>query len=534
MPGEGTADEVDVVVVGCGPVGALTANLLGGYGIRTAVIEREVLPHRQQRAFSCDDEALRIVQMTGLVEGIKREMLPCHRLEYVSADGDVLAELTLSQIDFGLGYAPLHFFDQPALEDALRAGLERYPHVSLSFGSELSALSQDQDGITVRVRDTSTKEERQVRAKYVLGCDGARSVTRTLSGISLPGPAFGEPWLAVCGDAPKSAIRSDTTRFVCDWRRPAFVSPGALGTFRMEFMLQPEETPAEMERLDTIAGLIEPYVDPARFTVRRASVHSFHHAVAESFRAGRVLLLGDAAHQMPPFMGQGLSSGFRDAANLAWKLALVVHGDASPALLDTYEIERRPHVSATADASARLGRLFLARSPRLTRMRDVVLRSIRRVPRMRRILSGFPFKPLPAYEEGFVAKNRLRGVDGVLFPQPRVGIADEHDHFALDAVLGAQFAVIGPAVNRQTAEEPAWRDIDARFVRVLDKDAAPPDDEHDDLFDVVDLDGKLLDWFARHRIELAVIRPDRFVFGTGNADDAARLGQALTEALRMS
>lgn len=531
-------DEVDVVVVGCGPVGALVANLLGGYGARTLVVERDASPHGQTRAFTCDDESLRICQLAGLVELVKRGTTPCDRIDCVGSDGRLMAEVALGELDYGSGYAPLHFLDQPTFEEVLRGGLARFEHVTLLVGHELSALSQDADGVTLRVRDTATREERGVRARYVLGCDGGRSVTRTLSGVGLSLDTYGEPWLSVCGDAPSSALRFSGTRFVCDWRRPTFVTCAALGTYRMEFMLHAEETPAEMERLDTIARMIEPYVEPARFTVRRAAVHTFQNTMAETWRAGRVLLLGDAAHQLPPFLGAGLASGLRDAANVAWKVALVARGEADPSLLDSYERERRPHVEATADASARLGRLFLARSPRLTRMRDAVLRSIHRVPRMRRLLSNVAFKPIPAYERGFLAGWRRGGAAGVLFPQPRVGIVGEEDHFALDAVLGADFAVVGPGVTRAMVDDPAWAGVRARFVRVVragraEEGEEPADgDEHDALFEVVDLDGALEAWFARHGASWAVVRPDRFVYAVFTDGDGSAIGRELTRTLR--
>ncbi|MFC7762480.1 FAD-dependent monooxygenase [Catellatospora bangladeshensis] len=326
-PSEPPAD-VDVVIIGCGPVGALTANLLGVRGVSTLVVERSALPHGQPRAFSCDDEALRVYQQAGLLGQVGPYMHRPVLANYVNRAGRIFARVRLSEVDFGFGHPPLNFFDQPRLEAALRTGLDRFGHVTLRLGTELVSLAQDAHGVDVTLRDVATGQSRLVRAGYVLGCDGARSTTRAEAGIALSGRSYGEPWLAISGDVPPDAVRVPHTTFVCDWRRPAFVSPGTGGSYRLEFMLRPGETAAEMTRPEVVAELAAPYVDPARFTVTRAVGYTFHDLVAARWREGRVFLLGDAAHQMPPFLGQGLVSGLRDAANLTWKLALVLAGRA--------------------------------------------------------------------------------------------------------------------------------------------------------------------------------------------------------------
>ncbi|NUT49906.1 MAG: bifunctional 3-(3-hydroxy-phenyl)propionate/3-hydroxycinnamic acid hydroxylase [Saccharothrix sp.] len=481
--------EFEVVVVGCGPVGALTANLLGVRGVRTLVVERDTAPHRQPRAFSCDDEALRIYQQAGLLDAVAKDMYPPRRAEYVNGKGRVFATVALDEVDFGLGSGPLHFFDQPRLETALRAGLDRFPHVTLRTGVELMRLTQDDEAVTVVLRDLDTGEESEVRARYVLGCDGARSTTRVAAGIALTGTSYAEPWLAVSGDVAPGAVRVPQTTFVCDWRRPAFVSPGAFDTYRLEFMLRPDEAPADMTDPGVVARLVAPYVDPDRFTVTRAVVYTFHHLVAERWRDRRVFLLGDAAHQMPPFLGQGLCSGLRDAANLTWKLALALE-PGSDDLLDSYEAERRPHTEAMARTSVRLGRVFLVRNRFAAFARDVVLRAAQTVPRVRRLVRHFEFKPLPALPDG-----------RVMFPQPEVVVGGTRR--LLDDVLGPDFAVIGPGVDAGTARD--WTGPRARFLRVV---AAGGPHAEDDLVDVT---GTLTAWFARHRAEVVVLRPDRFV-----------------------
>lgn len=525
-----------MAVIGCGPVGALTANLLGARGVTTLVVEQSVAPHGQPRAFSCDDEALRIYQQAGLLDEVRGETIAPQLVEYVNGAGRVFARMALSETDFGYGHAPLRFFDQPRLERTLRAGLDRFAHVQLSLGTELVGLKQDEEGVTVLLSDVVTRQRRAVRAKYVLGCDGARSATRSAVRIPLAGASYAEPWLAVSGDVPPDAVRVKDTTFVCDWRRPAFVSPGAAGSYRLEFMLRPGETDAEMQRPENIAALVSPYLDPARFTVSRAVVYTFHHLIAQRWREGRVFLLGDAAHQMPPFLGQGLCSGLRDAANLSWKLALVLSRAADVAVLDTYESERRPHTLEMARTSVRLGRVFLARNRSTAWLRDTVLRAVQTISRVRRFVERFEFKPVPAYRRGLMAGGRRNGVVGTMFPQPRILIPGTPDARLLDEALGDGFAVLGPA-TADSPLGPQWRGLPVRFVAVHPSGTPvaglpdPPGDGQPDRVDVIDVDGVLGGWLRRHGADLVVLRPDRFVFALAATVGIDRAGRDLTAAL---
>ncbi|MEU5549875.1 bifunctional 3-(3-hydroxy-phenyl)propionate/3-hydroxycinnamic acid hydroxylase [Micromonospora sp. NPDC047793] len=513
-PGE--VQEVDVVIVGCGPVGALAANLLGMRGVRTLVVERSTAPHGQPRAFSCDDEALRIYQQAGLLDRIVGDLHQPVRADYVNAAGRRFATIAFDEVDFGFGHAPLNFFDQPLLEHALRTGLERFDHVTLRIGTELVDLRQDEGGADLVLRDVVADRSYPVRARFVLGCDGARSTTRTAVRIPLAGASYAEPWLAVSGDVASDGIRAPHTTFVCDWRRPAFVSPGSRGSYRAEFMLQPGETEDDMRQPAKIAELVSPYVDPDRFTVTRAVVYTFHHLIATRWREGRVFLLGDAAHQMPPFLGQGLCSGLRDAANLTWKLALVLAGEADPALLDTYETERRPHTAAMAETSVRLGRVFLARSRRAAWVRDSVLRAVQTVPRVRRFVRHFEFKPLPAYARGLFAGGRRDGAVGTMFPQPRVAVGGDPTPRLLDDLLGDGFALVGRTLPAEPPRLPGPARSVVTHPAGTDPARLPAGD--DARVHVVDLDGTVDAWLRRHRADVVVLRPDRFVFAVAGSD----------------
>ncbi|MER5702859.1 bifunctional 3-(3-hydroxy-phenyl)propionate/3-hydroxycinnamic acid hydroxylase [Micromonospora sp. NPDC002296] len=535
-PAEEKVYDVDVAVIGCGPVGALTANLLGARGVRTLVVERNPSPQDRPRALCCDDEALRIYQQAGLIEQVSRDLHTVPVAEYVNGEGRAFATVVLAEVDFGLGHPPLSVVDQRPLERALRAGLGRFDHVVLRLGVELVALRQDTDGVTLVLRDMITLDSRTVRARYVLGCDGARSTTRAATGIGVVGSRYAEPWLEISGEVAPDGIRVDRTTFVCDWRRPAFASPGAEGSYRMEFMLRPGETADEMRRPETIGALVEPYVDPLRFAVTGAVVNTYHHFVARQWRVGRVFLLGDAAHRTPPFMGQGLCGGLRDAANLSWKLALVLAGDADPTLLETYEIERRTHTAAMARTSARLGRVLQVRSRSAAWLRDNALGVLQTVPRIRRFVRHLEFRPLPVCPTGLMAGGRCAGGVGTMFPQPRVATAAVPAPHLLDEALGVGFAVLGFG----GAAEPSrgeWREPAVRFAVVHQAGTAPeglpPVRGYGgaERVDLVDVDGTISAWLRRHRVEAVVLRPDRFVYGVVAAGETGRAGRALAAAL---
>ncbi|WP_426749593.1 bifunctional 3-(3-hydroxy-phenyl)propionate/3-hydroxycinnamic acid hydroxylase [Myxococcus sp. Y35] len=503
-------EEVDVVIVGGGPVGVLTANLLGLQGVRVLVLERERTPHGQPRAFSCDDEALRIYQAAGLIDVLKPDLRQGRRVTFTGVGGQRIAQVRLGEVDSGFGYTPIWFFYQPLLEKALREGLSRFPAVELRTGTDVESLEQDSTGVTVRYHAPSTGERHAVRCRYLVACDGGRSTVRALLGIPLEERGPQEPWIAISGTVAEEDA-SPECHVVCDPERPGFVGRGPVGQFRWEFRLRTGETDEEMMQPGMIRRLIGPYVNPDRVKVERAQLYSFRSVVAQRWRVGRAFLAGDAAHLMPPLLGQGLVSGLRDAANLAWKLAWVLQGRAPEALLDTYASERRPHVRALLDVSARLGAIFTARSRPMAWVRDTVLRGLHALPATRRFVEGFPFKPAPSIEEGWVLGGRRSGrnaPEGSYLPQPRVRWASGEERL-LDDRLGTGFAVLsrggspGADAARELAEALGGRAITVRAAGV-------PGLYEDD---VEDHTGRLSEWFRQHEADIAVVRPDRFVFG---------------------
>jgi 3-(3-hydroxy-phenyl)propionate hydroxylase len=336
-------------------------------------------------------------------------------------------------------------------------------------------------------------------------------------GIEFGGSTFSQPWLVVDGLVDRPVARVPHPHFVGDPRRPVVTLPMSPGRHRWEFLLHPGEDHRTFVRPDRVRDLIAPWTAGEHVELERAVVYTFHARRAARWRAGRVLLAGDAAHVMPPFAGQGFSSGARDAVNLAWKLHAVLHG-APERLLDTYEAERRPHVSAMARLAVHWGGIVQSTDPRVARWRDRALAAVDRLPRGHDVQDRL--KPTPAYVAGAFARRpaRLpwRRSTGSLFPQPRVETAA--GPALLDDVLGRGWA----GLARDAAAGAGLRRADVRTL-MLGADLADPS-------------GAVAGWLDRHGADWVVLRPDRFVFscgaGPGTGEAVMALRRTVGAALR--
>jgi 3-(3-hydroxy-phenyl)propionate hydroxylase len=358
-----------------------------------------------------------------------------------------------------------------------------------------------------------------VQAEYVVGCDGGRSTLRKLLGIGMAGSSMAEPWVVL-------DTRNDphTLRYAMhhgDPRRPHVIVPGRDGLCRYEFLLLPGEAPEAMLRLDSLQRLVAPYRTLEAADVVRAKVYTFHALVAERWRVGRALIAGDAAHMMPPFAGQGLNSGLRDAHNLGWKLALLLHGLAGPRLLDTYQQERRAHAIATIALSVRLGRIVMTRSRARALVRDAFFRTLGQVGPVKRYVSEMRYKPAPRFRQpGLrIGASAAAHLVGTLLPQPPVLCLDGKTRL-LDDALGTGFALLGPArPGREdpfaALRHPIWDRLHMARVAVSAQERWPAAPANG-LCSVVDADARLVPELWPRPSDAATIllvRPDRYVAG---------------------
>jgi 3-(3-hydroxy-phenyl)propionate hydroxylase len=352
-------EDFDVVIVGRGPVGATLANLLGLCGVRTLVLEREARTYHLPRAVHFDDECMRVFQTVGLADAILPHVILSPGMLFLDAEGRMLLDWSRPQTLTPMGWHLSYRFHQPDLEDVLIGGLCRWPHVALRNRCDVFALDQDERGVRVRYEDLSTGELKEVHAAYVIGCDGARSLVRRFIGSGMHDLGFHERWLVI--DVLLKRARDDLGDYSlqhCDPARPATYVRGTGVRRRWEITILPDEDSQEVVQTAKVWNLLSRWITPDDAEIERAAVYTFHSAIAQQWRNGRLLLAGDSAHQTPPFLGQGMCAGIRDAANLAWKLDAVIRGGAGSELLDTYQSERLPHVREFIELAIRLGGLI--------------------------------------------------------------------------------------------------------------------------------------------------------------------------------
>jgi 3-(3-hydroxy-phenyl)propionate hydroxylase len=546
-PGPRATDhDTDVLVVGAGPVGLTLANILGLQGIRTVVVEERDTLIDYPRGVGLDDEALRTFQSIGLVERVLPHTVPNQILRFMDAKRRVLAEMAPPDARFG--WPKRNGFVQPLVDAELLAGLDRFAHVQVRWGSPMTGCREDADGVNVELGADGGNvgdgggdgHPARLRARYVVGCDGGRSMTRRVMGVSFDGTTSSTRWLVV--DIANDPLGHPNSEVGADPERPYASISIAHGIRRFEFMIHADESDEQAEDPEFLTRMLARMVPhPDRVDVIRRRVYTHHSRIAGEFRRGRLLLAGDAAHLMPVWQGQGYNSGIRDAANLGWKLAAVVSGRAGDKLLDTYDMERRKHARAMIDLSTMVGRVISPTNRRVAGARDLLVRSASIVPTLKRYVLEMRFKPMPRYEHGAVVHANPGRADspvGTLFIQPRVDTRDQQD-VLLDDVLGPWFAVLCWNNNpRKILGETAfanWKALGARFFALRPATQLRWTGHDDpDVVVVGDRRGDLKSWFDIHAESVLFLRPDRCIAGACIAQRAPDLSAALFDALTLT
>jgi 3-(3-hydroxy-phenyl)propionate hydroxylase len=527
----------DVVVVGGGPVGLTLANVLGLQGVRTMVVDERDALIDYPRGVGLDDEALRTFQAIGLVDAVLPHTVPNQILRFYDGKRRLLAEMAPPDARFG--WPKRNGFVQPLVDAELYRGLDRFDNVEVAWGHPMTSIAETADGVTVELSPVGVKP-RKVNARYVVGCDGGRSATRRLMGVSFDGTTSSTRWLVV--DIANDPLGHPNSEVGADPVRPYVSIAIAHGIRRFEFLIHGHETDEQAEDPAFVAQMLSrlvPYPDKCDIIRRRLYTH--HSRIASSFRKGHILIAGDAAHLMPVWQGQGYNSGIRDSANLGWKLAAVVKGQAGDALLDSYDIERRKHARAMIDRSTTVGKVISPTNARVAAARDVVIRAASLVPTLKRYVLEMRFKPMPRYEQGAVVHNEPRSPSsavGTLFIQPRVDTRDQHN-VLLDDVIGPWFAFVCWSNNpRQLLGEKAfadWRKLGAVFVAlrpITQLHWTGHDDP--DVIVVGDRTGALKAWFDAHEESVMFLRPDRCIAGACIAQRTPELSAALLDKLTLT
>jgi 3-(3-hydroxy-phenyl)propionate hydroxylase len=516
--------ETDVLVAGAGPCGITVANLLGIYGVPAVVIDRASAILDYPRAVGVDDESLRTYQAAGLVQDLLVDIIQNTPVRYHTSWGRCFAEVKPSVQPFG--WPRRNLFLQPLYEATLRRGVERFAHIDVRYGHELVTFDQDATGVTAQVKGR-VGETAAIRARFLIGADGGRSTVRESAGVELSGTTAPAKWLVV--DVADDELDAPYSAVYCDPVQPVLVVPLPYRHRRFEFKLQADDDEEEMTRPERALELVAPrYGSKPLPTIVRSRVYWHHSRIASTFQVGRVFLCGDAAHLQPPFFGQGMNSGIRDATNLSWKLAAVVWARAAERVLDTYDAERRSHAREMVDFATRIGRRYSPRSRATERVRDVGFRALQVVPGGKEYVLQMKYKPMPRYSAGVVLGGDERGRHdpvGRMFMQPVVETASRRRE-KLDDVIGPWFSVIGVHVDPSCHLSPEslawWGTLGARLVRVdpprsgprpvVSGLAIPLDDRATPAVVVEDVDGAFRDWLlARPGKEVIILRPDRYV-----------------------
>ena len=501
VPGGRGADIYDAAIVGYGPAGAVAAALLGQAGLSVLVCDKLPGVYEIPRAIALDHEIMRVFQQLGLVDAVLPFTEPFTPSEWFGASGQLIRRMTMVAPPYPQGYTPSLVFTQPPVERLLRAHVAQCPTVTVALATEMTALLQDSDGVTLTLQAAGVAP-RSVGARWVIGCDGGSSTVRGQAGIELDDLGFDEPWLVVdvhVNDRGLARLPKTSVQY-CEPERPCTMVIGPGEHRRWEISLKAGEDPQQAATPEGTWALLSRWLSPDEGQLWRQSSYRFHALVARPWRAGRVFIAGDAAHMQPPFLGQGMCQGVRDVVNLAWKLAAVwrgeVRGEAAEALLDSYGQERSAHVRTLTGRLKAVGAIICERDPAKAAERDARL-----LADCQGVVKDTPRQDvLPRLEAGLLAAQDTPG-RGNLFPQPRLADGRLMDHH-----LGPGWRLVGDG----SLALPA-----SGGLATLDLGQSP------------EAEGVVAAWMARQGCHAALLRPDHHVYGT--AASAAELDTLLTE-----
>jgi 3-(3-hydroxy-phenyl)propionate hydroxylase/flavoprotein hydroxylase len=496
---------VDVAIAGYGPVGQTLAILLGQMGYSVAVFERWPALYPLPRAVFYDHEIRRIFLSMGLGEELEKVSQSSGLYQWFNADWKVLVEIDWSAesiSDGPFGY----LFNQPSLEAALDRKAKSLGNVQIHQGWEATALTQDASGCDMVLnriirqdgKFTLDDEQQSVRARYVIGADGANSFVRQSLGIEWQDLGFQEDWLVV-DLQPKPGVKIDVPDIGqwCNPERPTTMVPGGPGYRRWEFMRLPHETIEDLQQTDKVWSLLSRWVTPDTADLVRHAVYQFRSRIAANWHSGRVMLAGDAAHVMPPFMGQGMCSGIRDAWNLSWRLDLLLRGLADDALLDSYTLERKPQIRAVIEASMAMGKVVCVSDPIKAAERDAAY------------LSGnvAPLPPFPGLTDGLLQKDgHMRGILGVHGSIEIDGKVSRYD----DAIGRSFHLLVRGEQDPLAVLTPEQLEFIAAYDVSIVRLAETSDSDKGIYRDV---SGKYLNFMAEAGLKAVIVRPDYYCYG---------------------
>jgi len=487
--------DYDVAIVGMGPVGATLANLLALRDVHVLIVDREPEIYALPRAVQFDGECMRVFQTIGIADEMLPDLMTVPGMRFVDSNGNIIVDWTRPSGPGPHDWAASYRFHQPNLEVSLRRRLARCETIDMRLRHEVFSLEPQPDHVLLRLEDMGAGKLLTTRARYVVGCDGARSTVRRFMGTELEDLKSHDRWLVLDlllnQDLPRLG---DYAIQYCDSTNPATYIRGIGNRRRWELMLPKSFDSSILNRPEDVWALLKKWITPDEARIERSAVYTFHSVIAAGWRAGRMLIAGDAAHQTPPFMGQGMCAGIRDASNLAWKLSDVVTGAASEGLLDTYETERSPHVRIFIEEAVRLGKIIRDTERAVAAGGDAVARR---------------------EQEKFVT------------PQPRLG-PGAHDGSENAGRIAAQPRLADGSRLDDAAGYQAILLVLPRFFEFSSK-------PHGNMYVVAADSEASQDYLRSLGAEAVLIRPDRYIYGIANRmDELERLVAGFLQTGRLA
>tara|TARA_R110001592_G_scaffold229659_4_gene486336 strand:+ start:191 stop:1792 length:1602 start_codon:yes stop_codon:yes gene_type:complete len=437
------AKHYQVLIVGAGPCGVTAANLLGSYGIRTLIIDKEQAVVEIPRAIGMCEEGARIVNALGLYDTIISDMVPIDRVRFTTKCKRTIFHSDMNNTKNG--YREQQTLYQPLLEAQLRKGLSRYDCVELRSGIECMQIQQTDHGAAAWLKELGGKRHK-ISCDYVMAADGARSTIRKMSGFGFAGKTYRQDWLIL--DVAKDPCPSSEIEFFYEAGRPGVTLPAPFGKRRWEFELAADDSHTEMLSDDMMRNLLSPWGRAEDMEVERKAIYSFHARTAQRFQNGRVFLMGDAAHITPPFAGQGMMAGMRDAYNLSWKIASVLQGKLAPKFLESYHRERRPQVHQIIAFARLVGSVILPKRAATIALRDSMFKAGEWLG-LHSEKKGLGLKKLPSHINGPLIHHYIRSaISGLGVEVPQYPLRDAAgDYVLLDRELRGCFQLLSYRCN---------------------------------------------------------------------------------------
>lgn len=464
----------DVAIVGYGPTGVTLANLLLKLGLKVLVIEREAQILQLPRAIRFDAECMRVFQTIGISEELLKEVAPGPGMKFLDADGNRLITWERPVAKGNQQWSAAYRTHQPHLEKVLRDNIVQHPLLDLRLRHEVYQVEQTTDHCILAFENLAQGTLDQASADYVVGCDGTRSLIRRLIGTTYTDLKLNSQWLVVDFIADEEAYDlGDYSIQFCDPKRPMSYIKGTGQRRRWEIMVMPGDDIPQLTQPESIWSLLSGYIDPAQVSIERAAVYTFHALLANNWVKARLLIAGDAAHQTPPFMGQGMAAGIRDAANLAWKLHQVIRQQKDSGLIQSYFSERHAHVAEFIEGAVKFGKVIQ------NYCQDVEYQA--QTAQLKNFIT-----PIPKLGKGFYQGQYLQA--GFISPQFMLGTQQRSDD-----LVGYKFALLVDEQSIATFNDLNY--LNSASIRVIPTTA------------------EISAWLKQHKAIAALIRPDRYIFG---------------------